>query len=283
VKFTANYFTEASAGGFQRVPVSVAREFEDAFHQAGTKVDQLSAEMRGKVKGMEDYLEGKVGVVGDIATGSNFSEAFVSSLNGFSDNIAGLVASESITMAEFMIMEGKAASQLTLSELAIINRIRSQIPMLDANTILQKVIPKDDILKYINGEYTQVGGFISTAKDAKHLQSFEDIYYGMRLDYSGTKFSLSDGSCGVIRYKTQGAGAAIIPKSPINGGSESGLMPFTGHGFTSGNNGRLGVPEWKTGYLTPMDGAELWEVFSNGTEVLKGKFSVLQNKFVAIQ
>jgi hypothetical protein len=59
-------------------------------------------------------------------------------------------------------------------------------------------------------------------------------------------------------------------------------MPFTGHGFTSGNNGLLGVPEWKTGYLTPDNGAELWEVFSDGTEVLRAKFISAANQFVEI-
>ena len=38
--------------------------------------------------------------------------------------------------------------------------------------------------------------------------------------------------------------------------------PFTVHGFTSGNNGRLEVPEWYVGkgkYATIEDGSELWE------------------------
>jgi hypothetical protein len=30
------------------------------------------------------------------------------------------------------------------------------------------------------------------------------------------------------------------------------------------------------------EGSELWEVFSNGTEVLKAKFSLSQNKFIPV-
>lgn len=29
---------------------------------------------------------------------------------------------------------------------------------------------------------------MTTSKDSKHLAFYEDIYYGMGLDYSGTKF-----------------------------------------------------------------------------------------------
>jgi hypothetical protein len=46
---------------------------------------------------------------------------------------------------------------------------------------------------------------MTTAKAANHLTSYEAIYYGMRLNYSGTKFSLSDGSCSVVRYRTPNA------------------------------------------------------------------------------
>jgi len=101
-------------------------------------------------------------------------------------------------------------------------------------------------------------------------------------DYSGTKFSLSDGSCGVIRYKASDVSSITIPKSPSNGGIVSDPMPFTGHGFTSGKNGLLGVPEWKSAYVIPKDGAELWEVFSDGSEFLRAKFSALDNKFIPV-
>lgn len=60
-------------------------------------------------------------------------------------------------------------------------------------------------------------------------------------------------------------------------------MPFTGHGFTSGSNERLGVPEWKSGYLTPDEGAELWEVYLDGSEILRAKFSSSQNKFISVK
>jgi len=103
------------------------------------------------------------------------------------------------------------------------------------------------------------------------------VYQGMRLDYPGTLFNLTDGSFGVIRYKTTNPNLSV-PKIP----DIMGDLPYTGNGFTGGNNGKLGVPEWKSPLNTPTEGSELWEVFSDGTEVLKGKFSIVQNKFIPV-
>jgi len=218
-----------------------------------------------------------------------FGKSYINTLNGFSDNIGNLVSQQGMSLGNFKELASKSATNLSTLEpenLLKINIIRNNIPMPDVNTIMQKVIPKGDIAKYTSGQYTQVGGFVSTARDAKHLNSYSDIYLGMRLDYQASNgsypFSLNDGSCGVIRYKTQGTGSMTIPLSPANGGDEIANMPFTGHGFTSAENGMLGVPEWKSPYLTPQNGAELWEVYDNGTEVLRAVFSLTENKFIAI-
>jgi hypothetical protein len=170
---------------------------------------------------------------------------------------------------------------MTALEMSKIDPIRNSISLPDGNTILQKVIPKADIQKYLDGNYTQVRGFVTTAKDAKHLFTFEDVYYGMRLNYTlenGTMpFKLSDGSFGVIRFKTPNTGASV-PKLP----NIEGSSPYTGNGFTGGSNGVLGVPEWKISYSTPVHGSELWEVASDGTEVLRAIFNVTRNKFIAV-
>lgn len=168
---------------------------------------------------------------------------------------------------------------MTIAERANIDAIRNSIPIPDGNTLLQKVIPKSQISKYTSGEYTQIGGFVSTAKDAKHLNTFEDVYQGMRLDYPGTQFNLTDGSCGVIRYKTPTPNLDV-PK--LKGTPDDAPLPFTGNGFTGGNNGKLGTPEWKSPFNTPTDGAELYELFSDGTEILQARFSSAQNKFIPI-
>jgi len=208
---------------------------------------------------------------------SKFGKSFINSLNGFSDDIASLASKQGLSIDDFKLLQQKRYDVMTPLEQANINTIRNSIPLPDGNTILQKAIPKTDIQKYLDGTYNQIGGFVTTAKDAKHLTSFDDIYTGMRLDYPNSAYSLSDGSCGVIRYKTTTPNATV-PKLP----EVAGDAPYTGNGFTGGNNGKLGVPEWKTPYNTPTDGAELWEVASDGSETLRAVFNAAQNKFIAV-
>jgi hypothetical protein len=56
--------------------------------------------------------------------------------------------------------------------------------------------------------------------------------------------------------------------------------PFTASGFTSGKMGRMGAPEWKFQGFKEMDDAELWEVFSDGTENLVGTYDKILKRFV---
>ena len=211
-----------------------------------------------------------------------FNRSNISGINGFSDNINSVLSQRGLSLSDFKMLQEKRYDLMNITEKAHVDAIRNSITMPDGNTILQKVIPKNDIAKYITetNPYTQVGGFVSTVKDAKHLRTYDDIYNGMRLDYTanGLKpFQLTDGSCGVIRYKTPTPNLSI-PKLP----EVLGDLPYTGNGFTGGFKGRLGVPEWKSLYKTPNNGAELWEVFSNGTEVLRARFSTIKNKFIPI-
>ncbi len=150
----------------------------------------------------------------------------------------------------------------------------------NSTSVMQKVITKEDLAKYLDGSYgIEVGGYVSRAADAKHLGTYEDIYHGLRLDYTGTKFFIEDGSCVVIRFTSKETKTLIIP----SGGTYAKYdYPFTAHGFTAGKSGRLGVPEWHFSSRVEMnDGAELWEVFNDGTEVLRGK--IVDGKFIKVE
>ena len=58
--------------------------------------------------------------------------------------------------------------------------------------------------------------------------------------------------------------------------------PFTAHGFTSGNNGRLSVPEW---YLQSridiQEGTEIWKITRDGRQTLYAVFK--EGKFIVIK
>ena len=118
----------------------------------------------------------------------------------------------------------------------------------------------------------------------------------MRLDYLGSEFvSANATECVVIRFKSNDVENLYIPRNKNNGGilndpalsdpyNKNGY-PFTGHGFTSGKNGRLGVPEWKMDSFADLQNgeAELYEVFSNGTEILRARFDKQLGQFVPVQ
>lgn len=61
--------------------------------------------------------------------------------------------------------------------------IRDSIPMPTDETILQKIIPQGDIVKYLDGTYTDVRGYITKAPDVKQLITYDDIYRALGLNY----------------------------------------------------------------------------------------------------
>jgi hypothetical protein len=179
-------------------------------------------------------------------------------------------------MDDFHYMMQKNVNALTDAEKVKLANIRNALPKPDANTLMQKVIPKDEMEPYLSGSRNTVGGFVTKASDAKHLKTYDDIYYGLRLDYVNDEGKLvnfvEDGSCGVIRFKSPSSGDLIIPGEDL---IQANPYPFTANGFTSGKMGRIGVPEWKfNGFKDIDEGAELWEIYSDGKEVLR---AVLKN------
>ena len=235
-------------------------------------------------KKIEEALErGK-----DATNVGKYSLASISKEKGFIDLLPGLLGKD-FTIDDFRYMMLKRVNALTESEKATLARIRNAIPKPDANTLMQKVIPKDVINMYLRevNPYTTVGGFVTRASDAKHLKTYDDIYWGLRLDYvnDGGRLMnyIEDGSCGVIRFKTKSTSELSIPREEL---LDNNNYPYTGHGFTSGKQGRIGVPEFKFRnqfYAELNDGAELYEVFSDGREVLKAIFSNKENKFIPVK
>ena len=62
------------------------------------------------------------------------------------------------------------------------------------------------------------------------------------------------------------------------------MMQKHANGFTSGNNGRLGIPEYVLDKrISPKIRAEIWRIKSDGTEELIAIFEKEQEKFVRIK
>ena len=223
----------------------------------------------------------------DATNVGKYSLASISKERGFIDLLPSLLETEKLTMDDFRHMILKSVNALTESEKAKLARIRNAIPKPDANTLMQKVITKQDIEGYLKKDnpYITIRGFVTRASDAKHLKTYEDLYFGLRLDYVNNAGRLvnfvEDGSCGVIRFKSKSLNQITLPGKNF---LENNRYPYTAHGFTSGNQGRLGVPEWHLGNgidVIPEEGAELWEVFTNGREVLRAIYE--EGKFRAVK
>jgi hypothetical protein len=164
------------------------------------------------------------------------------------------------------------------------NKIRAQQLSPTPDTLMQKVITAYDMNKYLSGEYKTPKGFISICADVKQYKNVSDCYYGLRLDYAGTYFKPDDQSYAVIRFKAANIEKAIIPKAKINNGTYLDPYPFGGVGFTTGTNGRWGSPEWVMPEFTVLDeGAQLFEIFQDGTEVLKGIYRTEAEQFVPVE
>ena len=58
--------------------------------------------------------------------------------------------------------------------------------------------------------------------------------------------------------------------------------PFTAQGFTSGNNGRLSVPEWHPqSRIDIQEGTEIWKITRDGKQTLYAVFK--EEKFIVIK
>ncbi|WP_448902985.1 hypothetical protein [Eubacterium sp.] len=202
----------------------------------------------------------------------------------FASEITGILKEKGITLDEFTKLRLKNINKLTESEKNILKSIRNSVPMPDENTMLQKVFYKDDIEEYMNGTYTQVGGFVTRAVDVAHLKTYDSIYDSLRLDYKNSDFKpLTDESLGLIRFKTDEVEKIFIPYGPEMGGTVTEDWPFTGNGFTKAENGEI-IPEFRLKkYLDIMDGAKLFEIKRDGTEILKAIYSEEDNRFIPVE
>lgn len=203
---------------------------------------------------------------------------------GFIDTISDYAKARNWTVEQFNEVNERSAAQMTAEELEAMNHIRNKQLKPDPQRLMQKVITTYDMNQYLSGAYKTPKGFVSIAADVKQYRTVEDMYYGLRLDYEGTYFKPEEESYAVIRFKADNIEKAVIPKSPANGGDVEDPYPFGGAGFTTGTNGRFGSPEWVMPEFTVLqEGAELYEVYSDGTEVLRAVYHVDCGQFVEVK
>lgn len=202
------------------------------------------------------------------------SKGRIYSIRGFEENRSEILKREEVSIRDFIVWSTDSAWSLASSARTALKGVREAIELPGSKTVLQKVIPLDDLGVYMNNVYGgTIGGFVSTAADVKKLSTLSDVYWGMRLDYEGTKHRPNGGGYGVIRFYSDAASRLTIPYCVEMGGSQAHNWPSTGGGFTASKLSDGGYPEYTfNAYSAPRDGAELYEVTPEGREILRSTY-----------
>ena len=278
-EYLFNVALDLATGGIQSKLDDVA-EYSDDAARLTTKQIALDETKVAFSKADGDNWQDIIKGTGELAdTGVYFN---IGNLDGI-DNINDILPRVGLTKDEFNSLRLKDISTLSDQEKKLMRVIRENISNPTSDTMLQKVIPYQDIEKYMNGSYNKVGGFVTKAEDVSHLKTYDEIYDAFRLDYPDTAFNPNaDTALGVIRYKTEQASKIEIAFGKEMGGTAIGDPPFTGNGFTKATNGEI-IPEYRfTDYVKIDDGAQLVLINKDGTEILLAVYDSTKGKFVPV-
>ena len=203
-----------------------------------------------------------------------YTRQFISDLDGFGEEKASILQRNNVDEQEFIRLSTDSAWALPASEQAMLKSIRGDVSHPDERTLLQKVIPLEDLTVYMDNKYGgTVGGFVCEAADVKSLKTMHEVYWGLRLDYEGTKFKADGAGYAVIRFYSEYISGLQVPYVAELGGTQTHSWPNGGGGFITSTLGEGGYPEWTfDGYYAPVEGAELYEVTPQGREILRSVY-----------
>jgi len=204
----------------------------------------------------------------------NFDKGYIQELNGFFDQKNTLLDAAGMSNQEFLSFSTDSAWSLSETNRNKLKQLRESIDEPGGTTLLQKVITLQDVATYMNNTYGgTIGGFVSVAADVKSLSTMHDVYFGLRLDYPGTKFLPEGAGYAVLRFTSSNTDKLNIPYCVEMGGTNAHAWPNTGGGFTSSTLGEGGTPEYTfSNYFAPNQGSELFEVTTLGNEILRATF-----------
>ncbi len=220
---------------------------------------------------------------GPVWPAGTYNKAAIANLPGFTQQRPALLTAAGVSVTEFIHLSTDSAWHLIQNDRNKLAQIRNGITAPTTATIMGKVIPLQDVATYMNNTYGgTVGGFVSVAADLKSLSTMHDIYWGLRLDYPGTKFLPDGAGYAVIRFTSSQTNHLAVPYCTEMGGTKTHAWPNTGGGFTSSTLGDGGVPEYTfDNYYAPNQGAEIYEVTPLGNEILRSTYRI--NKWVTTE
>lgn len=205
----------------------------------------------------------------------NLDNSTADAQEGIYDYLPELLTKFSITEDDYIRITTTTASNLPEPDRTVLKQLRESLPYPTNKVLLQKVISLDDVTTYMENIYGgTIGGFVSIAGDVKSLRTMYQVYWGLRLDYTGSEFSEDGAGYAVIRFYSDHIDNLAIPYSPEMGGEVTDPEPFGGGGFTTSTLGYGGFPEFKfDGYYPPIEGAELYVATPYGNLILRSVYT----------
>lgn len=137
-------------------------------------------------------------------------------------------------------------------------------------TLMQKVIPPDQVPFYLDKGYDWVAGYVHRWQDVAGLVTVGDIVANLGLAYPGSPFSTADESVYLLRWT---AYRAELYRQALGGSNEAAMAeipggwivehpPFTGAGQVT--QSRLVIAEYKIDSIRLPHQAEMWRVAADG-------------------
>ena len=152
-----------------------------------------------------------------------------------------------------------------------LSEIRSNVPEITKDTVMQKVITLDQFLEYTReiAPRIDISGCASKASDAApYTNNMEQAYETLRLDYKGTAYKKlveNNGDMYVMRFTSNYCPSnSEYPK--MDGSEPWNIPPCTGTGFTG--SGEHLVPEYTYGRGREISDGAIYKIDANGQEIM---------------
>jgi hypothetical protein len=140
-------------------------------------------------------------------------------------------------------------------------------------TIMQKVVPHQQVSWYLDQAYDRVAGFVHRVQDVVDLGRPARLYEALGLLGDASPFAPDDDEVHIIRWPAYRSG---LYRTPFGGQTEEALRswgqggwvvegpPFAGDGFAPGSGGS--IREYKVDSLRLPHGSEMYAIGSDGSE-----------------
>ncbi|MBN9212877.1 MAG: hypothetical protein BGO45_16535 [Microbacterium sp. 71-36] len=228
------------------------------------------------------------GRVYSLMDGTEHTTAFAPEDLGGSRVTDPLLDKYGVTRTHFEDLINRPIDTLVPSEKTIVNGVRNELTaQVTPDTVFQKVLDQphfDASGKLVLGQGENIvlrddgviTGSVSVAQDTAHLTTPADFFRSLRLDYPNTNFLRDDNAAYVVRFQEQAnTSGSVNPQLHSTMGGDGSVdhysPPFTGNGFLK--TGDEIIPEYRANAVNMREGAEMWEVLSDGTQRL---FAVLR-------